>query len=283
MKLLHLIDHHGGMYGPYSIRDMVRRELDVIAEHRRVARGDLRTDLMRTEARWAELACWLGNDVGDGASRDAWANHCLRLAQEADYPDMVALVLLRRCQWAIEQLDAREAIRLADAAQNTPDTNDQLRALCALKHAQAYALHGDPDATERSITNVRALLDTDPVHAPWDDLVSQEVTDADVLADDARCWLWLRPEKAIALLEDVLRRWPANRTRDLGVIQARLALACVAAHEPERAAAEGIKALEIAQRTRSDVTTRELRRVDRQLAAYALPEVTDFREAFAAL
>jgi hypothetical protein len=185
---------------------------------------------------------------------------------------------------AVERLDTRSAIAYADATHRTPGTNDQIRALGALKHAQAHVLNGDADAAARSLTDVRELLlDTDPVQAPWGDLVSQEVTHADVLADDARCWSWLRPHKAIPRFEDVLRSWPPTRTRDQGVVRARLGLACARAGEPERAAAEGMTAIGIAESTRSTVTVRELMRLDRQFAAYELPAVAELREAVAAL
>lgn len=61
------------------------------------------------------------------------------------------------------------------------------------------------------------------------------------------------------------------------------ALGCAAAGEPDRAAGEGVKALDIAQRTGSDMIVRELKRLDRQLAASDRPEATNFREAFATL
>jgi hypothetical protein len=67
------------------------------------------------------------------------------------------------------------------------------------------------------------------------------------------------------------------------VHRARLALACAAAGEPDRAAAEGLQAVDVAHATRSDVTMRELKRLDRQLAAYDLPAARDFHEALAAV
>ena len=85
------------------------------------------------------------------------------------------------------------------------------------------------------------------------------------------------------MLDDALRVWPRDRTRGLGVQQARLALACAAAAQPDRAAAEGIKALDMARSTRSDLAMRDLRRLDYQLADCDLPAAGDFREAFAAL
>ncbi|MEA2232697.1 MAG: hypothetical protein QOD83_2513 [Solirubrobacteraceae bacterium] len=85
------------------------------------------------------------------------------------------------------------------------------------------------------------------------------------------------------MLEDVLRLWPQDRARGRGIHHARLALACAADNEPERAAAEGVKALGIVQTTKSDVTVRELKRLDRELATYDTPAAADLHEAYAAL
>lgn len=85
------------------------------------------------------------------------------------------------------------------------------------------------------------------------------------------------------MLEEVLRVWPPDRPRSRSVQQTRLALACAATGEPERAAAAGIEALSAARVTRSDVAMRELKQLDRQLAVYDAPAAADFREAFATL
>jgi hypothetical protein len=85
------------------------------------------------------------------------------------------------------------------------------------------------------------------------------------------------------MIEEVLRLWPLERQRGRGIHQAHLALACAAADEPDRAAAEGLKALDITQATKSDVTVRELRRLDRRLGSFDVPAAADFRERFATL
>ncbi|MGI9100102.1 MAG: helix-turn-helix domain-containing protein [Solirubrobacteraceae bacterium] len=279
--LLLLLDRHGAMFGSHEVVGTVRRELDLIAEHRRIVRGDLRTDLLRMESRWSEFGSWLSNDVGDPRLRDYEADRALRLAQEAGYADMVAWVLLRHSQWAVDRLDAQQAIACAQTAGHTPGTTDHMRGLCALREAHAHALGNDAASCERSLAAAYGLLDADTAVPP--DLGTQYANPSYVTAAEARCWLLLRPHKAMAMFEDALRLWPHDRTRRRGTEQARLALACAAAEEPERAAAEGVKALSIAHATKSDGIVRELKRLDRQLAGYELPAVADFREAVAAL
>jgi hypothetical protein len=163
-----------------------------------------------------------------------------------------------------------------------------MRALCALREAHGHALAGNIASCERSLAEALRLLPpdheaTDRSLSPWEGLGSREATTPYVLAEEARCWLLLRPSTAVPTFENVLRLWPSERTRGRGIHQAHLALACAAANEPDRAAAEGMKALGIAQSTKSDVTARELKHLDRQLSGFDVPAAADFREAFATL
>jgi len=284
LKLLSLLDRHAAMLGAHEVLATVQREIVRIAEHRQVARGELRTQLLRVESRWAAHAAWLSNDTGDPRRRDAWTEHALSLAREAGYHDMVAYLLMRQSQWAAEGLDARRAITFANAALRVPRVSQSTRALCASKAALGHALANDAASCERSLAETARLLthrNTGEPATPYEDLSGPLVTTPYVRAAGARCWLSLRPQKAVVMLEDALRRWPHDRTRDRGLHQTRLALACAATKEPDRAAAEGIKALNIARTTKSDVTVRELKRLDRQLAGYDVPAVVEFREALA--
>jgi transcriptional regulator with XRE-family HTH domain len=280
MKLLRVLGRHDAMFGSHDVLATVRHELGLIADHRQSARGALCTQLLHVEARWAEFAAWLSDDAGDSRMCDYWTARAMRLAHESGYQDMVAWVLMSESREAAAQEDARRAVALADAALRTPGTSDQSRALATLRVAHGHAVGGDAASFERAFADAEMLLDALPV-TPREDLGAEYVTHAYVAADEARCWIRLRPRKAITLLEEALRLWPRDRARGRGLHQARLALACAAADEPERGAAEGIKALDIAQATKSDLTARELGRLDRQLAACDSPAATGFREAFA--
>jgi transcriptional regulator with XRE-family HTH domain len=281
MKLLHLLGRHDAMCGPHAVLDTARHELALIGEHRRIAGGEMRSQLLRVEARWSAFASALSDDGGDWHSRDSWAERSLRLAREAGYQDLIAYVLMRRSGWAY---DSRRAAAFAEAAGRTRGTSERIRGLCVLKRARGHALAKDAASCQRDLAEAYALLDEHAPsdHAtPWDDLGSRGSTAPYVMADEARSWLWLRPRTAIEMFDEVLRLWPQDRIRGRGIHQAHLALACAAGNEPDRAAAEGLKALDIAHSTKSDVTMRELRRLDHQLAACDMPAVMDFREAFA--
>jgi hypothetical protein len=283
MRLLRIMGCHDAMFGPHDVLDTVRCEIGVIVEHRRVAPSALRAQLLSVESRWAWLASWLSNDAGDWHRRDAWADRSLRLAQDAGNADMVAWSLVWQSRWAAMRHDARRAIALADAAQRTPGAADKIRGLGALKKAHGHALANDVAACERSLADAYGRLDGGDPMMLSDELGRRDDSAAPyVPADAARCWLVLRPQKAVAMLDDALHAWPHDRTRGLGVQQARLALAC-ASDDLDRAAAEGMKALNMARTTKSDMMMRELRRLDDQLATRDVPAAADFREAFATL
>jgi hypothetical protein len=248
------------------VLDTVQRELRRIAACREVVRGELRTELMRVEASWAGFAMWLSNDTGDVRSRDAWTNRALRLAEEAHYSDMAAFVRSQQSQWAAEELDARRATEFAEDALRIPGTSAQTRALCASWAARGSALTRDASACERRLHDASGLADAADSPAPsWAGDV--RIGHVYLRATEARCWPWMQPRKAIPLYESILRTWPHDRMRTGGLHQARLALACAAAGEHDRARAEGRKALAIARSTKSAMVMRELRRLGDVLSA----------------
>jgi transcriptional regulator with XRE-family HTH domain len=285
--LLRVLARHDAMFGPHDALGTVRHSLDLLAEHRQTASGELRTQLVSVESRWSWFAGALCNDSGDWRRRDVWTDRALRLAQEAGDQDMVAWVLMWQSRWAAMRPEPQTAILLADAAGRTPGISKRIRGLCALRAAQGHALANDTASCERSLADAHGLLDqtAQSEHLTlWEDLGRQDDgVSPYVLAAEARCWLQLHPARAIGMLEEVLRLWPQDRTRGRGIHHARLALACAADNEPERAAAEGVKAVEIVRTTKSDVTVRELKRLDQDLAGFDTPAAADFREMYAVL
>jgi len=260
--LLRLLGRHDELFGPRDVLDTVQRELRLIAEHRQVARGELRTALMRVESRWAELAAWLSEDSGQSRPRDTWIDRALRLAQEADYPDMAAFARARQSEWAS---DAHRAVAYAKDALRTPGASAQTRAWCSRQAALGTAMAGDASDCERWLADAYGLLDAESPAPPW--AGEYRVARAGTLAAQARCWAVLDPSKAIGFYDDALRDWPRGEARDGGLHRARLALACAATGELDRARAEGTRALAIAKQTRSASAARELRQLRVALAA----------------
>jgi transcriptional regulator with XRE-family HTH domain len=263
--LLSVLGRHDAMCGPHEVLAAVGHQIAIIAEYREVARGELRVELMREESRWSWFASWLAHDAGDVRLSDSWADRALRLAREIDYHDMIAWMLTNRSQWAATREDPRQAVAFASAAGRTRGVSTYLRALCALRIAHSHALAGDAAACECSVADAHRLLDRPD--ASDRELGEHAVSPPYVLADEARCWLQLRPQRAITLYEAALREWPRDRPRGLGIQRARLALTCAAAGERDRAKAEGRKAFAIAKATNSVTATRELKRLGQALAA----------------
>ena len=117
------------MFGPRGVLAVVQRELQVIAAHRGAARGELRTELVRVEVRWAGFAAWLCHHTGNVRRRDVSTDRALRLARESDYPDMAASVHARQSQWAAREDDGRRALAFAEKARRIGGASPQARAL----------------------------------------------------------------------------------------------------------------------------------------------------------
>jgi transcriptional regulator with XRE-family HTH domain len=254
-RLLDVLSRYDAAFGPHDVLAVVRRELRIIAEHREVARGELRTELLRVESRWSALAAWLCEDTGDLRSRDAWTDRSLWLAQEAEDPDMQAFAWMRQSRWAARERDARRAVAHAEAGLCIPGAGAQVRVRCARQAAIGHALAGDSDPCGRRLAKAYELLDAE---SSW---AGGAVERRYVRATEARCWLLLRPARAIPLYEAALHDWPRDRIRDGGLHQARLALACALTGERDRAEAEGRKAFAIFKTTQSATAERELKRL----------------------
>jgi transcriptional regulator with XRE-family HTH domain len=250
-NLLRLLGRLDMLCGPQDVLAAVGRELRLIAEHRVVARGELRVALMRVEARWSDLADWLSEDTGRTHDRDAWTERVGRLAQEADDLELVAFWRARQGEWAAMARDPRAA-ELAEAALRVPGVSAQTRAWSARQAALGHALGGDVPACERRLHDAYGFLEhaESPV-PPW--AHEFRVTRSGTRATEACCWLAMAPAKAIGVYEDALRDWPRDEVRDRGLHRARLALAC--------APAEGANAFAIAKQTRSASAARELRQL----------------------
>ncbi|MEA2885429.1 MAG: hypothetical protein QOH32_4724 [Bradyrhizobium sp.] len=85
---------------------------------------------------------------------------------------------------------------------------------------------------------------------------------------EARSWAALEPAKGVALYDALLYDWPrAVGRRDGGLYHVRLAIACAASGQLDRARVEGRKALTTARATQSATAARELRQLHDLLRA----------------
>lgn len=287
LQMLGLLAAHDNILGPRAVTDAARYELAVTSRERQAARGTLRTQLLRVEARWAEFVGWLSDDGGDVQAGDYWLDRAMTMSQDSGDHLMTSYILMRQSQRASERGDAQRTVALAQAAQRPRTLTAAVRALNAVREAQGHALASDAAACQSKLDEAHQLLeDRRDVtrEEPFDSLGAHYATHAYVTVHEAQCWTWLdRHDKAAATLRAALATWPAALHRDAGLHQARLARACAADGEPDRAAHDGIAALEIARSTKSARIMVELRTLDRQLSEHvALPAIREFRDAYAA-
>jgi transcriptional regulator with XRE-family HTH domain len=268
MQLMRLLERHDGVFGPRAVIDAVCHQQQQIARHREVACGDLRMTLLRVEARWSNFASWLHGDIGDREAREAATRRTLDLARETDYSDVVAYALQKQARWAIMDGDQRRAVTLAHRALDVHGATPQTRVQSALTAGLALAFAGDGPGSAARLREAEALLGApEDGRDPLGPVVTDDGAPHYIAGDMARCRLWLEPAAAVTAYEDVLRGWPREHVRDGGLEQARLALACAAAGQHDRARAEGRKAFAIFKTTQSATAARELRRLRKQLAA----------------
>ncbi|MGH2941949.1 MAG: helix-turn-helix domain-containing protein [Solirubrobacteraceae bacterium] len=261
-SLLAIFGAHDAAHGPRAVLPVAQRQLQMLTTQRETARGDLRTEVMRIEARWAVHVAWLCEDTGDRRGRAALLEHALQLAREADAPDLVAWVRARQAQWT----DPFNAIRLAEAGLRTPRASAHTRALCGVRAALAHARIGDRDTTARLLADAHMLVGQESPPPPL--AADTSLSGFLVRCWEARCQAVLEPATGMALYDEVLRDWPpAIGRRDRGLYQARLAIAYATAGELDRARAEGRTALAIARATNSTTIARELRQLHDLLRA----------------
>jgi tetratricopeptide (TPR) repeat protein len=210
----------------------------------------------------------------------------MTISQEAGDRLMTSYILMRQSQRASEHGDAQRTLALAQAAQRPRTLTPAVRASSAIREAEGHALFGNAAACQRKLDEAHRLLDerrkmTDC--EPFSTLGAHYATHAYVTVHEAQCWARLdQHDKAATTLSQVLASWPATLQRDAGLHQARLAHAYAADGEPDRAAIEGLAALEIARSTGSARIMLELGALDKRLYDHAaLQAVREFRDAYA--
>ncbi len=267
--------------GAAAILPTARQQLGHIAGFRRVARGGLHDAFLRTEARWAEFAGWLSDDLGNRAAGDWWLAQALSMAQESGDADFSAYVFARMAQRAAEATDRDRVLGLARAAERSGGERTPVRAFAALQRAHGHAIAGESSAFQAAVDDARHLVAGTPAD---DDGLGSFCTIPYVWAQEGDGWRRLgRPHAAVSCFDRALEAWPESYRRERGLYLARTAAAYAAAGEPEHAATTAIAALELAHLTQSARTKREVAAVGSQLTATcpAEPGVAKLHSALA--
>ncbi|MBM0274811.1 helix-turn-helix domain-containing protein [Micromonospora tarensis] len=267
--------------GAATILPTARQQLGHIADYRRAARGSLRDALLSTEARWAEFAGWLSDDLGDRDAGAWWLAQALTMAQEAGDMEFTAYVFARMAQRAADAADQDRVSGLARAAERTGSTQEQVRAFAAVQRAHGHTIEGDADSFRAAIDEAHHLAAATGTDGGG---LGAFCTTAYISAQEGEGWLRLgRPGAAVRCFGEALDAWPESYRRERGRYLARTAAAHAAADEPELAAAAALAALNLANLTRSARIQREVAIAGRQLTAFPTqPGVQQLHAALAA-
>jgi tetratricopeptide (TPR) repeat protein len=273
------------LLGPGHLLSLMSLHLDFIAELTAAASGDLRSELFKVRAWYAEFAGWLYQDAGNQRAADYWSDRALEWATTADDHLLTSYVLMRNSNQASGVGDAARTLDLAEAALHKPDRlTPRARALALRQTAHGHALAGDAAKCARALEAAAEEAARREDHGDEERLLTGYCTPTYVEMEAADCWMTLgQPDKAIAIFEHGLAAWPPEYQRDRGVHLARLAVAHAANRDPEQACAVAREALTIAANTGSGRAITELRRAAGRLSRCDLPAVEELRESLAAL
>lgn len=248
-----------GSRGPSKALPVVLGILGAISEHVREVKPDVRHQLFSLAADGAEFAGWLYRDLHDRTSAAYWYDRATEWAQAANDTGMQGYILLRKSQMAYEERDAHQVSTLAAAAQQGPwRLPVMVRAEVCQQEARGLAMLGEPvTLVERKLGEAAQLF----ASAGNDGDATLGVFDEHALRlRNASCYIEAgQPARAAELFGETLAAGKLSR-RDEGYYRARRAFACALSGAPDDAAAEGMRALDIAATTSSQRTSRELAR-----------------------
>ncbi len=252
-------------FGPVHAIHGVLHSIKLASDALQQMSGADRQRVFQLDARFAESAAWLYEDMGDFAEASRWMQTAHQWADAADYPSLALWTLIGRARQAVLRRDAHTAVGLADQAINTATAAPAAMRTAALCYkAEALALQGKErlcltilDRAEIEAANVKIDPDADSSggYGSW-------CTPSYVNAQRARCWQALRkPIRAIPLYTESLATLPDSYHRDRGWALAGLSLAYTTTGEPEQASDIAHRAMLIASAAGSQRTANEVARV----------------------
>lgn len=263
------------MLGAASALPGVHDQLRSLQSIRQTVRGGDARELMDMQTRFAELAGWLCQDLGDFDQARYWLDRSLEWSYSAGNPELTAYILARKSQLAGDMGDALAAVDMADAAARQAP-NERIAAIAHTFGAHGHALGGSADDTEATYDGARATADRFDGESPWGVWLDNSYIDV----QRARSLSTLgRHDAAVETFRGAIGALPSGFHRDRGVYLAREALAHAGTHDTAAAVSAGLQALAIARDTRSGRTATELLQLDAALSGNGGTQATAFREA----
>lgn len=178
------------------------------------------------------------------------------MADEADHDALMAYVLMRRAQRAAEAGGHDNAVELTQPLLAARELPARVRALAAVRHAQACASRGDTNAVRGSIGTAYRLIDqATSAEDPHVTALVGHCTSTYVRAYEAYCRLLLgEPKAAVHDFETVLVDWPPEHRLDEGFFRASLAVALDLAGDRDASDAQASAARTLGAQTGSQRT-----------------------------
>ncbi|NRQ39811.1 transcriptional regulator [Nonomuraea sp. NN258] len=237
--------------------------------------------LLSVIGEFAQIAGWVASDAGQHRQAEQAYGLGIAAAKEAGDAALESnLVGSLAYQVTNVSDDSGNGIALAEAAVKAAGMHApaRSRALAWDRLAWAHARDNDPQAAMRALGEASTALATDhgqegPSYLYWVDPGELQVMEARVYTE------LRRPLRAVPLLTDVLARYDTTHTRELALYLSWLAVALTDANEPEAAALQARRMLELSADVASDRTHDRALVVIRRLEPYA--DVPQVRALFA--
>ncbi|OLT06088.1 hypothetical protein BJF90_17995 [Pseudonocardia sp. CNS-004] len=259
-----------GTHGSARALPTVLGIVEVVQQHAREAKPEVRRHLLQVGARGAEFVGWL---YREGARPDRslyWRDRAAEWALESgDWP-MLGYILLKKSQSAWDERDGAQMLTLAQAAQEGPwNLPSLVHAEAAQQEARGLAMVGERiDVVEQKLDAARAWFDAAGDEERADGALGAGYSERLLQVQTAICYCEVgQPARAVELYRDCLAG-DVFSYRDRGFFLSLLALALLQAGEPEEACERAWAALAIAGRTDSKRTKRELNRLCGGLGAW---------------
>nr|WP_275580953.1 helix-turn-helix transcriptional regulator [Natronosporangium hydrolyticum] len=241
--------------GGHGLLNLVSTELQLIDSQRETAARPARTDLTVVAARWREFGSWICDNEGHDQQAGRWLEAAGSMAREAGDVTLTAYVGMRRAQRAVEKGQVGAAEALVQPVLGAGGLPPRVRALAAVRLAQAHAHHGDATGTRRSIGTAFRLVDQSAAEDPQTASLVSHCTSVYVRAYEACCRLLLgEPAAAIHDFETVLADWPHHQRLDEGFFRAHFAVALHLAGDVDAARDHAAAARELGLQTGSQRT-----------------------------
>jgi transcriptional regulator with XRE-family HTH domain len=263
----------------------VTAQLSAVGKLTREARSPLRGEVLGIAGQYALFAGWLNVNTGRLADAGACFDRALGWAAETGDADMTATALTLKAHGAWLSGKVGPMIGLSQAAQRSPCTSVEVRALAVQIEARGSALMGGGDDANRRLDEAASLMEHAAGHPrnenepPW--IIGFDPAYLALQRGLVSLYLDQNAQAAESLSAGLAEMPPEVRQSEwIAWYLVRLAAAHARAGDPEQACSVATQAALITRQTESSRLRAQLDRLLAQLSARwpALPAVADLGE-----